>query len=65
MSYINRQRNVAWSMSKTHLLTVWLAANQFPITMPLDQSAVNYTAQKGEARFRRLRSADHHVSVSL
>ncbi len=49
-------------MSKTHLLTVWFAANQFPITMPLDQSAVNYTAQKGEARFRRLQSADH-VSV--
>ncbi len=36
-------------MRRTHLLTVWFAANQFPNTIPLDQSAVNYTAQEGEA----------------
>ncbi len=43
-------------MRRTHLLTVWFAGNQFPNTMPLDQSAVNYTAQKGEVRFRMLQT---------
>ncbi len=34
-------------------------------TMPLDQSAVNYTAQKGEALFRRLQTTSLFIVVSI
>ncbi len=57
MSYINRLE--VESMRRTHLLSVWFAANLFPDTMLLDQSAVNYTAQRRSA----ISQAADHVSV--